>query len=97
MNANELADELDKFSELGGDVFFGCCADMLRQQADRIAELEKDLALKIRDRDVFKNFTLAYEEHIKKLEKDLLKYDKLAWDALSKQAMYDPKKHGAEE
>lgn len=40
MNANELADELDKFSELGGDVFFGCCADMLRQQADEIIKLK---------------------------------------------------------
>ena len=35
------------------------------------AELEKDLALKTRDRDVFKNFTLAYEERIAELEKDL--------------------------
>ena len=67
---------------------------MLRQQADRIAELEKecawakdqwnkdricfegrrnelekDLALKTRDRDVFSNFTLAYEERIAELEK----------------------------
>jgi hypothetical protein len=31
MNANELADELEKFSELGGDVFFGVCADMIRR------------------------------------------------------------------
>jgi hypothetical protein len=36
MNVNELADELDKFSELGGDVFFGYCADMLRQQQAEI-------------------------------------------------------------
>ena len=40
MNAYELAEELDKFSELGGDIFFGVCADMLRQQADQIAELK---------------------------------------------------------
>ncbi len=38
MNANELADELDKFSELGGDVFFGICATMLRQQAKELDE-----------------------------------------------------------
>jgi len=41
----------------------------LRQQADRIAELEKDLALKTRDRDVFRDFTLAYEKRIEELEK----------------------------
>ena len=43
MNANELADELDKFSELGGDIFFGICADMLRHQADYIKHLEDGL------------------------------------------------------
>lgn len=32
-------------------------------------ELEKDLALKTRDRDVFRDFTLAYEERIEELEK----------------------------
>ena len=42
MNANELADELDKFSELGGDVFFGTCAVMLRQQ-----QADKDRALRV--------------------------------------------------
>ena len=35
----------------------------------RINELEKDLALKTRDRDVFSNFTLAYEDRIAELEK----------------------------
>ena len=43
MNANELADELDKFSELGGDVFFGYCADMLRQQQAEIEALKAEL------------------------------------------------------
>ena len=41
MNANELADELDDFSEMGGDVFFGVCADMLRQQQAEIEALKK--------------------------------------------------------
>lgn len=40
MNAYELAEELDKFSELGGDIFFGVCADMLRKQQAEIAELK---------------------------------------------------------
>ena len=40
-----------------------------RQQTDRIAKLEKDLALKTRDRDVFCDFTLAYEKRIEELEK----------------------------
>ena len=40
MNAYELAKGLDQFSDLGGK-FFCESANMLRQQADRIAELEK--------------------------------------------------------
>lgn len=40
MNAYELAEGLEQFSDLGGK-FFGECANILRQQADRIAELEK--------------------------------------------------------
>ena len=43
MNAYELADELERFESFNGDVFFGICAVTLRQQADRIAELEKAL------------------------------------------------------
>lgn len=35
----------------------------------KVAELEKDLALKTRDRDVFRDFTLAYEKRIEELEK----------------------------
>ena len=99
MNAYELADKLETDAwdkaTIVQSIHLGI--NMLRQQANRIAELEKDLALKTRDRDVFRNFTLAYEERIAQLEKDLFKYDKLAWDDLSKQATYDAKKHGAEE
>jgi hypothetical protein len=39
MNAYELAEGLEQFSDLGGK-FFGECANMLRQQADRLAQLE---------------------------------------------------------
>jgi hypothetical protein len=42
MNANEISDELDKFSELGGDVFFGMCADFVRQQQTEIERLSND-------------------------------------------------------
>jgi len=42
MNAYELAKGLDQFSDLGGD-FFGKCANILRQQADRIAKLSKNV------------------------------------------------------
>ena len=44
MNAYELADELEGFNFLDGDIHIAPYqkqADMLRQQADRIAELEK--------------------------------------------------------
>lgn len=41
MNANEISYELDKFSELGGDVFFGMCADLVRQQQAEIEALEQ--------------------------------------------------------
>ena len=40
MNANELADELERFESFNGDVFFGTCAVMLRQQQAEIAELK---------------------------------------------------------
>ena len=91
MTAYELANAL---KDDWADKFRFDAADMLRQQADRIAELEKDfawakdqwnkdricfesrrnelekdLALKTRDRDVFCNFTLAYEKRIEELEK----------------------------
>ena len=47
MNAYELADDLEKLYWLEGDGSvcpFQAQATMLRQQADRIAELEKELA-----------------------------------------------------
>ena len=96
MNAYELAGELEKKDRLWNieeQLMIDVC-HMLRQQADRIAELEKDFAwakdqwnkdricfesrrnelekdlvLKTRDRDVFCNFTLAYEKRIEELEK----------------------------
>ena len=42
MNAYELAKGLDQFCDLGGK-FFCESATMLRQQADRIAELSKNV------------------------------------------------------
>ena len=70
MNAYELADELEwHWDNDCRSPAVSKSADMLRQQADRIAELEKDLALKTRDRDVFRDFTLAYEKRIAELEK----------------------------
>jgi hypothetical protein len=98
MNAYELADELKQCIDDGStDLVCVCGAvNMLRQQADRIAELEKEcnwakdqwnkdricfeaskteleknLALKTRDRDVFREFTLAYEKRIAELEKTI--------------------------
>ena len=45
MNANELADELDRSRQepYTSEHIVGKTAAMLRHQADRIAELEKDL------------------------------------------------------
>jgi 2'-5' RNA ligase len=78
MNAYELAEQLETFDDsifqYHGDKTQAInmkSATMLRQQADRIAELEKDLVLKTRDRDVFTHFTLAYEKHIQELETEL--------------------------
>jgi hypothetical protein len=98
VNAYELANELenkDRLWNVDENLMLKNCA-MLRQQADRIAELEKecnwakdqwnkdricfeasktelekDLALKTRDRDVFREFTLAYEKRIAELEKSI--------------------------
>lgn len=44
---------------------------MLRRLVEELDRLEKDLALKTRDRDVFCDFTLAYEKRIKELESQL--------------------------
>ena len=99
MNAYELAELLEDVEPyINGldDLTLSNSVAMLRQQADRIAELEKDfawakdqwnkdricfesrrnelekdLALKTRDRDVFGNFTLAYEERIAELEETI--------------------------
>ena len=78
VNAYELADELETRIATQGFEITKQSANMLRQQADRIAELEKDLALKTRDRDVFCDFTLAYEKRIEELEKlvEEMKYEK---------------------
>ena len=40
MNANELADELERFESFNGDVFFGTCAAMLRQQQEKLTKYE---------------------------------------------------------
>ena len=101
LTAYELADELIAKKNIFDKPRNTDAANMLRQQADRIAELEKecawakdqwnkdricfesrrnelekDLALKTRDRDVFSNFTLAYEKRIEELEKELDTVDK---------------------
>ena len=54
MNAYELADELETLHWLEGDGSFANCpfqaqATMLRQQADRIAELEKTMGERLND------------------------------------------------
>jgi hypothetical protein len=49
---------------------------MVEVLREKVKELQKDLALKTRDRDVFKNFTLAYEKRIAELKKELAKYPK---------------------
>lgn len=41
MNANELADELEKFEAYNGDVFFGTCAVMRRIQQAEIEALKR--------------------------------------------------------
>ena len=45
MNANELANELERFESFNGDVFFGTCAVMLRQQQSNIEALEYEVKL----------------------------------------------------
>lgn len=40
MNALELADELERFESFNGDIFFGTCAVMLRQQQAEIEVLK---------------------------------------------------------
>lgn len=45
MNANELADELERFESFNGDVFFGTCAVMLRKQQAEIKALKEQLEI----------------------------------------------------
>ncbi len=97
MNAYELADDVKNISNtIEALEWVQKASPLLCQQADRIAELEKEcnwakdqwnkdricfeaskteldkeLALKTRDRDVFREFTLAYERRIAELEKTI--------------------------
>jgi hypothetical protein len=61
LNAYELADELDWVCENHlvaiGDADFKATANMLRQQADQIAELEKDLYMIQRHYDQLETFS----------------------------------------
>lgn len=83
MNAYELAEQAKGLAyEIPADWSSGEpknvateIATMLLQQAKRINDLEKDLALKTRDRDVFCNFTLAYEKRIEELEVKVFEYE----------------------
>ena len=81
MNAYELADNLEKTISLGypSKMESKEVIDMLRQQADRIAELVH------MNNNWQLSETMAYNR-IAELEKDLLKYDRLAWDDLNKQS-----------
>ena len=58
MNAYELADQLDNVKYQNGAKPFEMYANMLRQQADRIADLETTLAFKkmkpLSDEEVYK-------------------------------------------
>jgi predicted S18 family serine protease len=66
MNAFEMADNLCVWAEdiYGGNIFFNNVANMLRQQADRIAELEKAL------QDGIKTFGEIQDQQLKdKFEK----------------------------
>jgi hypothetical protein len=69
MTANELADWIENGAPFGDYETAKQASAMLRQQQAEIEALKKDLALKTRDRDVFANFTLAYEKRIEELEK----------------------------
>ena len=63
--ALKLADEIQNYYD------FGKASAMIRRLVEELNKLEKDLALKTRDRDVFCDFTLAYEKKIKELESQL--------------------------
>ena len=67
-DANELADELDKFSQLGGDIFFSYCADMLRQQTDRVGVLEANHKIQLNINDKAIKYIVELEKRNKELE-----------------------------
>ena len=71
MNAYELADELDKINDIPIETII----NMLRQQADRIADYEKW-------EKRWSERVARAENRIAELEKDLAKYDELAIDDL---------------
>ena len=52
MNANELADELERFESFNGDVFFGTCAVMLRQQQAEIEALKAHPVKELTDEEI---------------------------------------------
>ncbi len=62
MNAYELADELDKINDIPIETII----NMLRQQADRIAELEEILDACQRQRDAWRNFAELFDKAILK-------------------------------
>ena len=98
MNANELADELDKFSDLGGDIFFAICADSLRQQAGKIEKLEAEAKAKNNYLDQHCQKIDALYNLVKEQDKKIIDLAfKAVYAERSAQLAYDPKKHGAEE
>jgi hypothetical protein len=80
VNAYELADELDKINDIPIETII----NMLRQQADRIAELEKKCE------DIYENGANVIDKCDKKIEELIFeinelqtRYDKL-WDEAKK-------------
>jgi len=88
MNANELADGLERFESFNGDVFFGTCAVMLRQQQERIKQLEEtqEYLYKTHDADkaeieALKSVVYWLKENRPEVWQDIQKWRKqwLAW------------------
>ena len=82
MNAYELAQCLEDMADFD-ECEYTKAAHMLRQQADRIAKLEGEVS---HLKHINKNWSISEGlalQRITELEKDLKKYDKLAWDDLS--------------
>ena len=59
MNAYELADELENKINLSENLFVFDAANMLRQQADRIAELEKQTK-PLSEKELYEVFDKCY-------------------------------------